>query len=249
MTRTSVVAVSVAFVLVAAGCAGLAARPKGADPQVRVPTEHHLDPRVEQAVARPLPQLISDSLRRQAEQMVVRVRNTSCEGVGTGSGFALDQHTLLTNRHVLAGADELEVSTWDGRTLQVSTGEVGALVDLGVATVNGTLPRAAAAYADPHANEQIAVVGFPLGGPLTIAAGRVVDFVDGAPFDIPGTVMRLTANVEPGNSGSPVIDSQGRVVGIVYETATGLGLAIPLHTLLQLIDAGGFQLIPACGSE
>jgi S1-C subfamily serine protease len=183
--------------------------------------------------------------------MVVRVRNINCQGLEIGSGFALDSHTLLTNRHVLAGASQLEVSTWDGHDFQVSTAKVGALVDLGVARVNGSLPRAAAAYAEPAAGERVTVVGFPLGGPLTFSSGRVIDFVDGSNLGVPGKVMRLTANVEPGNSGGPVLDQRGRVVGIVYaiELSTGYGLAIPLDTLDQLIQAGGFQPVPACGSE
>ena len=61
--------------------------------------------------------------------------------------------------------------------------------------------------------------------------------------------MRLTAHVEPGSSGSPVLDEQGRVVGIVYaiELATGLALAIPIDTLRTLVDRGGCQAIPSCG--
>jgi S1-C subfamily serine protease len=79
----------------------------------------------------------------------------------------------------------------------------------------------------------------------------VVDFVDGSNLGVPGEVMRLTANVQPGNSGGPVLDGRGHVVGIVYaiELATGYGLAIPPDTLRTLTSAGGFQRVPACGSE
>jgi S1-C subfamily serine protease len=234
-----------------AGCGGLASAPPSQPPEVVRPAVHRLNPQVDQVAATPVPQLISNSLRRKAEEMVVRVRNINCEGIATGSGFALDPHTLLTNRHVLAGASQLEVSTWDGHDYQVSTAEVGALVDLGIATVDGALPRAASTYAEPSAGEGVTVVGFPLGGPLTFSSGRIVDFVDGVSLGVPGKVMRLTANVEPGNSGGPVLDRRGRVVGIVYaiELATGYGLAIPLDTLRTLTRAGGFQGVPACGSE
>lgn len=236
---------------VSTGCGGMAVAPPARTPAVSAPPVHRLDPLVEQVAHTPVPRLISQSVRRKAEEMVVRVRNVSCEGIATGSGFALDAHTLLTNRHVLAGASQLEVSTWDGHDFEVSTAAVGALVDLGIASVDGTLPRAASAYAQPVTGEAITVVGFPLGGPLTFSPGRVVGFTDGSGLGIPGQVMRLTANVEPGNSGGPVLDAHGRVVGIVYaiELATGYGLAIPLDTLRTLVTAGGFQTVPPCGSE
>jgi S1-C subfamily serine protease len=245
-------AVRVGIIGVAFGAAGcLAATPPSQVPQVSAPSIHRLDPAVDQVAHTPIPQLISNSLRRKVEEMVVRVRNVNCQGITVGSGFALDQQTLLTNRHVLAGASQLEVSTWDGHDFVVSTAKVGALVDLGVATVDRALPRAASAYAEPLAGERVTVVGFPLGGPLAFSSGRIVGFVDGSQFGIPGQVMRLTANVEPGNSGGPTLDSQGRVIGIVYaiELATGYGLAIPLDTLRTLVQAGGFQAVPPCGSE
>jgi S1-C subfamily serine protease len=243
--------VSLVVVVAVTGCGGIAAAPTSHAPHIASPRVHRLDPLVAHVVAVPVPQLIANSLRRKAEEMVVRVRNVNCQGLDLGSGFALDRHTLLTNRHVLAGASQLEVSTWDGHDYQVPTAKVGALVDLGVATVSGVLPHAASAFAQPVAGEHVTAVGFPLGGPLTFSAGRIIDFVDGSNLGVPGQVMRLTANVEPGNSGGPVLDSRGRVVGIVYaiETATGYGLAIPLDTLHTLVQAGGFQAVPSCGSE
>ena len=210
---------------------------------------HRINRQVIIAASRPVPTLISQSLRRKAERLVVRVRNVSCGGLGVGSGFALDEHTLVTNRHVLAGASQVEVSTWDGHSLHASTDRVGALVDMGIASVTGTLPSPGAAFAEPHAGMRVTVVGFPLGGPLTFSAGRIVDFVPG--WETPGRVMRLTARVEPGSSGSPVLDDRGRVVGIVYayEVATGLGLAIPIDTLRDVVRHGGYERLAGCGSE
>ena len=79
----------------------------------------------------------------------------------------------------------------------------------------------------------------------------MIDSVDGSNLGVPGQVMRLTANVLPGSSGSPVLDSEDRVIGIVYaiEISTGYGLAIPISTLRDLVQAGGFEQIPPCGSE
>ncbi|MCB1233346.1 MAG: hypothetical protein KDN19_24090, partial [Verrucomicrobiae bacterium] len=73
----------------------------------------------------------------------------------------------------------------------------------------------------------------------------------GTPFDVPGSILRIRAGVVPGNSGGPLLDRAGRVVGVVYalEVATGLGLAIPNDTLEELLAAAGTTDIPACGVE
>jgi S1-C subfamily serine protease len=238
---------ALAAALALTGCAGLAPKPPD-ERSTQPPKVHKINRQVILAASRPLPTLISQSLRRRAERLVVRVRNVSCGGVGLGSGFALDEHTLITNRHVLAGASRIEVSTWDGHTLRGSTDRVGALVDMGIASVSGTLPSSGAADGEPRAGMRVTVVGFPLGGPLTFSPGRIVDFVPG--WETPGRVMRLTAHVEPGSSGSPVLDDQGRVVGIVYayEVATGLGLAIPIDTLRNVVQHGGYERLAGWGS-
>jgi S1-C subfamily serine protease len=168
-----------------------------------------------------------------------------------GSGFAIDRGTLITNRHVVAGADRLEINTADGRSLDVVTAEVGVLGDVAFVTVDGSLPVSANLNGDVAPGTDIAAIGYPLGGPFTITRGVVVDEIDGFDFDVPGPIWRITADVQPGNSGGPLLDGRGRVAGVVYaiEIATGLGLAIPMETVDSLVDTAGLEPVPACGSE
>jgi S1-C subfamily serine protease len=194
------------------------------------------------------PTLAQDSPERLAERLTVRVRNVTCEGLATGSGFAVDPHVLVTNRHVLAGATELEVDTWDGHTLDVPSAAVGALGDLGVVVVDGTLPQVGEFGPQAKQGDVVTAVGYPLGGPLTLSDGVVVDRVPGAGFGIDGAVLRLTAKVQPGNSGGPLLDTRGRIVGVVFalEVKTGFGLAIPVDTLIDLARSGGLRDVPGC---
>jgi S1-C subfamily serine protease len=234
------------------GCASVSVdAPPESEPAISIPKLERVSSDVPKAIRTRNPVLARDSAERQARLVTARVRNVSCEGVGTGSAFALSDHVLVTNRHVLAGADQLEVSTWDGKTLHVSTAKVGVLGDLGVATVDGKLPRAGTYGPAPEPGGRITVVGYPLGGELTLSPGTVIDRIDGGKFGVEGTIARITANVQPGNSGGPVLNANGQIVAIVYaiEIATGFGLAIPVDTLRRLANAGGFVDVPACGYE
>jgi S1-C subfamily serine protease len=249
-TRRLAAAVGVALAF--AGCGVQASAPPDEEPTISVPRLVRVSSDVPSAVRVEVPKLRAQSFARRARKLTVRVRNISCLGVGTGSGFAIARDLLVTNRHVLAGAAILEVSTWDGRSLEVDTAEVGVLGDLGIAFVKGTLPRVGSYGRPPKPTTPITVAGYPLGGELALTSGTVVDYVDGARgLGVPGRVMRLTARVQPGNSGGPVLDAKGKIVAVVYaiEIATGYGLAIPVDTLRSLIRVGGYEPVPPCGSE
>ncbi len=234
-----------------AGCAGLADEPPHAQPPQTPPEITSVSESVPAAIHARIPRLALDSGQRHAREATVRVRNIGCAGIATGSGFALAPDILITNRHVLAGADRLEISTANGRTLPVSFAAVGVLGDLGLVVTEGHLPATATYGPAPKPGDIITAVGYPLGGPLTFSPGTVVDRVDGQSFGVPGTVMRITAQIQPGNSGGPVFDRRGRIGGIVYaiELATGFGLAIPVDTLRDLVRAGGYEHVPPCGAD
>ena len=234
-----------------AGCGTLVEAPPRATPQQQAPAVTPDAPAAKGIARVELPTLSQDSFTRKATQITVRIRNLTCEGVATGSGFAIDQHTLVTNRHVVAGAERLEVDTADGTTLKVSTARVGVLGDVAFVTVDGILPVSANLSGKAAQGADIAAVGYPLGGPLTITQGVVIDRIGGFDFNVPGDILRISAEVQPGNSGGPLLDRSGHVAGVVYaiEIATGLGLAIPMATVNTLIDDAGFEAVPACGEE
>jgi S1-C subfamily serine protease len=240
-----------AAALLLAGCGVQASAPPEDEPTVSVPALEQVSADVPQAVRVEVPTIAASSARRRAQKLTVRVRNVSCLGIATGSGFAIDRDLLITNRHVLAGASTIEVSTWDGKSLDVTDAEVGVLGDLGIAVVDGALPLIGTYGKPPQAGDPITVAGYPLGGKLSLATGAVVDYVDGGTLGVPGRVLRLSAPVQPGNSGGPVLDRRGKIVGVVYaiEIATGLGLAIPVDTLRTLARSGGFEPVPPCGSD
>jgi S1-C subfamily serine protease len=145
----------------------------------------------------------------------------------------------------------IQVSTWDGHSLDASNAAVGVLGDLGAAHVDGKLPMVGKFGSPPKSGDIVTAVGYPLAQQLTLSTGTVVDRVDGSRFGIPGQVIRLAVRLEHGNSGGPLLDRQGRIVGIVfaYEIRTGFGLAVPVDTLLELERSGGFEAVPPCGSE
>ena len=204
--------------------------------------------------------LARDSVTRAAERMTLRVRNISCAGVATGSGFAIDAHTIITNRHVLQGAAVLELNTWAGASLDADVNEAstGRLVDIGVTRVSADLPEVAELGRDPGVGDRVTAVGYPLGGPLTLSTGRVTRYLDGrtlpAEVAFPAKVLELSVRIKHGNSGGPLLDRQGRVVGVIFAGQPGataedfmrVAYAIPLSAVRQLTALGGRQAVVPC---
>ncbi|MGH8899143.1 MAG: S1C family serine protease [Egibacteraceae bacterium] len=180
----------------------------------------------------------ADSQERAARALTLRVRASGCDGVATGSGFAIAGHALVTNRHVIANASEIQVNTWDGQSLKAAVSRVTYYSDLALVVVDGDLPLVGMlAPRDAQVGDHVTVAGFPLGGQQTVADGDVLDYVVGANLGDGIQVMRLNATAQPGNSGGPVIDRRGEVVGVVYaiELATQHALAVPASAVRSLL--------------
>jgi S1-C subfamily serine protease len=183
------------------------------------------------------------------QRMAVRVRNVGCDALSTGSGFAIDEHTLITNRHVVAGNESLQVSTYDGRDIDVAAASAAELADLALVRTQDPLPSFPDVSAqDPVTGDEVTVVGYPSGGRLTVTTGQVVGSTTDPLHENLGEVLVTDAVVEPGSSGSAVLDDGGEVIGVVYaKTSDGRSLVVPASTLRDLLaDSAAFTDLPPC---
>lgn len=176
-----------------------------------------------------------------AQRMTVRVRNIGCNGLSTGTGFAVDANTLVTNRHVVENSRDIEVTTYDGRTINVKATAVTTLADLAVVTTDEPLGVwSSQAASDPVAGDAITVVGYPLGGQLTTVSGVVLGETEDPLGASGGPVFATTAPVQPGSSGSPALNEAGEVVGVIYaKNDAEQSFMIPVSTLRTLLDQDG----------
>jgi S1-C subfamily serine protease len=197
----------------------------------------------------PAPTTLSPDGFRTTERVAVRIRNVGCGGVGVGSGFAVGENVLVTNRHVVAGADTLQLSTYDGEDVLVETAGSAVVADLALVRTKEALPAAVTlAPADPAVGDPVEVVGYPGGGRLTSSTGRVLGYQDDPLGANTGRVMVTDAEAQPGSSGSPVYDHEARVVGVVYAASSGgdAALAVPVTTLQRLIESASFDADAPC---
>jgi len=162
-----------------------------------------------------LPELI-----RRVKPSVVSVITYNAKGevTLTGSGFFVRPGQVLTNLHVVEGAHHAEVRTFEGKG---KTYTVAGLTnvdedgDLAVLSVEMPLDRASVvetAAAAPEEGEHIFVIGNPLR-----LEGSVADGIVSAVREVPGLgrIVQITAPISHGNSGSPVFNMKGQVVGVV----------------------------------
>lgn len=171
---------------------------------------------------------------------------------GTGSGVILSTDgRLVTNAHVVAGADIVRVTLKDGRSLDGRVIGVDQLTDLAVVKIEGKdLPTVSLGSSQNLVPGEWAIaIGNPLGLDNTVtvgiisATGRSSSQV-GVP-DKRVNFIQTDAAINPGNSGGPLLNSNGEVIGIntaIRAGAQGLGFAIPIETAQrvanQLFDKG-----------
>jgi S1-C subfamily serine protease len=183
-------------------------------------------------VAAPDGKVASDPDVLHAADSVVRVLS----GLGIeGSGWAVQPEIVVTNAHVVAGADDTTVTTQDGAELDATPIYYEPRQDLALLRVGAALPTLPIG-AQRREGEDAAVLGYPENGPYTLEPARIGETRMTISDDSYGngpverTITALSGAVRSGNSGGPLVDPQGAVVGTVFAATTSGprgGFAIP----------------------
>lgn len=179
------------------------------------------------------------------------------QSTATGSGFVIDADGhVLTNNHVVSGADKITAKVGDGQTVDAKV--VGSDPSSDVALLqlsgdrSGLHPLQLGDSSGLEVGDPVVAIGNPFGLDRTVTSGivsalqREISAPNG--FSI-SDVIQTDASINPGNSGGPLIDASGRVVGINSQIETGggqgsvgIGFAIPSNTaddvVKQLLTTG-----------
>jgi len=185
--------------------------------------------------AAPDPAIAADPDVAGAGSSVVRVLGTAC-GLGVeGSGWAAGPGLIVTNAHVVAGEDDTSVTTPGGASLPATAVHYDPENDLALLHVDADLPSLPIAP-NPTSGADAAVLGYPENGPYAVAPARLGETRDTISEDSYGrgpirrSIASLRGAVRSGNSGGPLVDNRGRVLGTVFAATTSGtpgGFAIP----------------------
>ncbi|MBS9374170.1 acid resistance serine protease MarP [Rhodococcus sp. B50] len=197
--------------------------------------------------------LLEGSVPARLQTSVLRINGVapSCQKALEGSGFVVAPERVMTNAHVVAGTAAVTVDTERG-PLDATVVLFDPEVDVAILAVPGLTaqPLAFASEAAESGDDAI-VLGYPGGGPYTASAARIRETLDLQGPDIyrGGTVERevytVRGTIRQGNSGGPLVDPSGNVLGMVFgaavdDTDTGFVLT-GAEVSRQLAMAGGNQ--------
>jgi S1-C subfamily serine protease len=172
----------------------------------------------------PIPASVNTPGVAHAAQYVVKVAGLGCGGQVTGSGFPVGSGYIVTNAHVVSGTSAHTIQTPTGSLMQATVVFFDPERDVAVLYV----PEYRATplpFGTPARGTDGAVIGYPGGGPEVTSPAVVDGEVPAEGRDIYNAnlvtreILVIQARVRPGNSGGPLVDLQGRVLGLVFATS------------------------------
>ncbi len=197
---------------------------------------------VYEAVNRSVVNITSKSVR--TERLIMTEHSE-----GSGSGAILDQDGhILTNYHVVAGAKEVAVTLYNGKTYEATTIGADPLNDLAVIQIESTdvelFPVALGDSRSLRVGMRVFALGNPFGLERTLTTGIISSL--NRSLQIHGnwkikSIIQIDAAINPGSSGGPLLDAHGRLIGINTAIATtsgqssGVGFAIPVSLISRVV--------------
>jgi S1-C subfamily serine protease len=192
-----------------------------------------------------------------ATSRVFKVRGTatSCSRVIEGSGFVYAKDHILTNAHVVAGVTQgqLHVYSKDGTAYTATVVFYDPQVDIAVLDVPGLNMAPLSFAGQAQVGADAVVAGYPLDHGFTQVPARIGDIQDATGPDIYQTsqvtrqIYEIKANVEPGNSGGPLLSPDGTVYGVTFAAAVGVadtGFVLTADEVEADAHAGSTSTVP-----
>ncbi|MBE9115854.1 trypsin-like peptidase domain-containing protein [Lusitaniella coriacea LEGE 07157] len=197
-------------------------------------------------VATEMPEAFNDPFfRRFFGNQVPDIPDTQVQR-GSGSGFIISSDgKILTNAHVVEGADTVQVKLKDGRTFEGKVMGSDRLTDVAVIQIDAQdLPVAKTGNSDGlNPGEWAIAIGNPLGLDNTVTTGIIsATGRSGSQIGVSDTrvaFIQTDAAINPGNSGGPLLNIKGEVIGIntaIIRGAQGLGFSIPINKAQEIAD-------------
>jgi len=162
-----------------------------------------------------------------------------------GSGFVIDSRGyILTNAHIVAGAQKILVRLSDSREVSGKVVGMNKKFDIALVKVpvSGLKPVVLGDSSKIQVGQWAIAIGSPFGLEHTMTVGIVSatgrSGLSGATY---GDFIQTSASVNPGNSGGPLLDIEGRVIGMTsmfVAEAQGIGFALPVNTIKAIISSG-----------
>ena len=183
-----------------------------------------------------------DTRRRGGDDSIDGPRGFELPHQGSGSGFIIDaQGFILTNFHVIENADRITVTLADGRALKGEVVGTDPAIDVALLRVagGGTLRAAPLGNSDDlRVGEWVCAIGNPLGYVHSVTVG-VVSFIGRKLFDASlDDYIQTDAAINFGNSGGPLINARGEVIGInsaISSRAANIGFAVPINQAVAIV--------------
>lgn len=209
-----------------------------------------------------VPDALNDPLFREFFGSSLPTRPDKQVERGTGSGFIIGADgRILTNAHVVDGADTVTVTLKDGRTFKGKVLGADSVTDVAVVKIQANqLPTVRLGNSDQlKPGESAIAIGNPLGLDNTVTAGIISatgrsSSAVGVP-DKRVSFIQTDAAINPGNSGGPLLNQRGEVIGMntaIIQGAQGLGFAIPVNTAQRIasqLEANGKVEHPYLGIQ